>query len=111
MCRICSFVESSSSLEQFVHDDDDLVFGHTSDGHHTSLQLLTDLTNTRINNSFTTISSLYNHLEQLHLLDPENLRPGWDSYFMVLYRLEIIPVELTEKRRPWHLSHLNALIA
>lgn len=46
---------------------------------------LQDLTDVRVINSFHSISDLYAHLDSLNLLDPENLRPGWDAYFMVRF--------------------------
>ena len=35
-------------------------------------------------NNFDTIAALHVHLGQLDILNPERLRPGWDSYFMQL---------------------------
>jgi dCMP deaminase len=34
-------------------------------------------------NNFKTIADLEAHLEEVNLLDPERMRPGWDGYFMV----------------------------
>jgi dCMP deaminase len=36
-----------------------------------------------IMNDFDTILALEAHLDEVNLLDPERLRPGWDGYFMV----------------------------
>ncbi|EJF66928.1 hypothetical protein DICSQDRAFT_45581 [Dichomitus squalens LYAD-421 SS1] len=38
-------------------------------------------------NAFQSIPSLQDHLEEVNLLDPERLRPGWDTYFMQLASL------------------------
>lgn len=67
------------SLMEFVQENDHVMFGHTED----SLQSLSDLVDIQIINSFQTLSGLHQHLEDLNLLNPEFLRPGWDAYFMV----------------------------
>ncbi|KAI0068120.1 hypothetical protein BV25DRAFT_1867175 [Artomyces pyxidatus] len=38
-------------------------------------------------NDFDTIASLHSHLDDLDLLDPDRLRPSWDTYFMTLASL------------------------
>jgi dCMP deaminase len=74
-----------TTLEEFVQEDDASVFKNISDaeGKSSSLHGLTDLVNVQIVNSFTNTSLLHAHIDSLNLLDAENLRPGWDSYFMV----------------------------
>ncbi|KAF8641073.1 hypothetical protein AX17_000717 [Amanita inopinata Kibby_2008] len=80
-----------TSLEDFVREDDHLVFGRGS-GLHTgakvsSLYALRDLVDIQITNSFQTISQFESYLEELNLLDDDHLRPGWDAYFMTLASL------------------------
>ncbi|KAF8225114.1 hypothetical protein L208DRAFT_1368539 [Tricholoma matsutake] len=79
----------SKSLEEFVRDDDRVVFGMESSSSDSIItpSSLQDLTDVRVINSFHSISDLYAHLDSLNLLDPENLRPGWDAYFMTLASL------------------------
>lgn len=38
-------------------------------------------------NAFQTIPALHDHLGEINLLDPDRLRPGWDTYFMQLASL------------------------
>ncbi|KAG6817967.1 hypothetical protein H0H87_012435 [Tephrocybe sp. NHM501043] len=77
------------SLENFVHDNDRVMFGvmvsdlTSDDSDLTCLASLQGLVTVHIFNSFKTISGLHSYLEELNLLDPERLRPGWDAYFMV----------------------------
>ncbi|EIW64353.1 deoxycytidine monophosphate deaminase [Trametes versicolor FP-101664 SS1] len=48
---------------------------------------LSNLAGVQVMNSFETISGLHEHLAELNLLDPERLRPDWDTYFMQLASL------------------------
>ncbi|KAJ7040443.1 cytidine deaminase-like protein [Mycena alexandri] len=77
------------SLEEFVREDDIIVFGAgpLQESPSSSLQNLGDLVNIRISNTFQTLSSLYSYLDDLNLLDPGHLRPQWDAYFMTLASL------------------------
>jgi len=82
----------SKSLEEFVRDDDRIVFGVDSSPSDSvtvpsSLQNLRDMIDVHIINSFKSVPDFYDHLDSLNLLDPENLRPGWDAYFMTLAAL------------------------
>ncbi|KJA28671.1 hypothetical protein HYPSUDRAFT_128908 [Hypholoma sublateritium FD-334 SS-4] len=79
----------SSSLQEFVLDDDRAVFGAWSSArsHEICLLNLTDLINIQINNSFPTLKELHTHLEEVDFLHPEHLRPSWDAYFMTLASL------------------------
>ncbi|KAF9469872.1 cytidine deaminase-like protein [Collybia nuda] len=84
------FLRSKSlSISLFVQEDDTIVFGNTSvtDENLSSLRSLSDMVNVHIVNSFPEISLLYTHIDKLDLLNPENLRPGWDAYFMTLASL------------------------
>jgi hypothetical protein len=79
-----------SSLEDFVREHDNVVYGaQLSDSttfgveHSTSLHSISDLVNVHIVNMFSSLPGLRKHLDTLDLLNPERLRPGWDTYFMV----------------------------
>ncbi|KAM6498555.1 Cytidine deaminase-like protein, partial [Amanita muscaria] len=78
----------NASLEDFVIEDDCLVFGG---GHNTSLSVslhdVRDLIDIQIANTFRSRRDLESYLEELNLLDVEHLRPGWDAYFMTLASL------------------------
>ncbi|PFH49687.1 hypothetical protein AMATHDRAFT_147169 [Amanita thiersii Skay4041] len=77
-----------ASLEDFVQEDDHIVFGRPSERQGLSqfspLHDLRDLVNVQITNPFKTILELESYLEELNLLDASHLRPGWDAYFMTL---------------------------
>ncbi|KAF9454122.1 hypothetical protein P691DRAFT_848027 [Macrolepiota fuliginosa MF-IS2] len=77
-------------LEEFLRDDDEVVFGHNrngSDSSSESLRNIQDLIDININNNFNDTSGLHAHLDGLNLLDPQHLRPSWDAYFMTLASL------------------------
>ena len=52
-----------------------------------TLHSLTDLVNLHVVNPYDSFRALHEHLDELNLLDPERLRPGWDVYFMQLATL------------------------
>ncbi|KAJ6604823.1 cytidine deaminase-like protein [Mycena vulgaris] len=74
----------SVSLEEFVREDDSIVFGV---GEASSLHNLSDLVNIHVSNTFPNVSMLHSHLDDLNLLDPGHFRPHWDAYFMTLASL------------------------
>lgn len=93
---------NSSNLEDFVRDDDELVYGVDSPNANTitasrsstqsqaqpfPLSELTDATKLSIINAFPSIPTFHAHLDKLDLLDPTRLRPSWDTYFMTLATL------------------------
>ncbi|KAF8973514.1 cytidine deaminase-like protein [Flammula alnicola] len=77
------------SLEDFIREDDRIVFGdpHSTLSKAASLQNLGDLVNIQVINSHTSLQGLYSHLDHIDLLHPEHLRPSWDAYFMTLASL------------------------
>ncbi|KAJ7170045.1 cytidine deaminase-like protein [Mycena filopes] len=77
------------SIEDFVREDDIIVFGAgpLQESPSSSLHGLSDLVNIHISNTFPTLSSLHSYLDDLNLLDPGHLRPQWDAYFMTLASL------------------------
>ncbi|KAL9716479.1 Deoxycytidine monophosphate (dCMP) deaminase [Leucoagaricus gongylophorus] len=79
----------NTSLECFLRENDELVFGNSSNGMLglPSLRSVQDLVDIHINNDFNEFSELHAHLENLNLLDPQHLRPSWDAYFMTLASL------------------------
>lgn len=48
-----------------------------------SLHRLQPLVNVHIVNAFESLDALYSHLDALDLVNPDRLRPTWDTYFMV----------------------------
>ncbi|KAF7347695.1 hypothetical protein MVEN_01526600 [Mycena venus] len=77
----------SVSLEQFVREDDSIVFGVGLPESLSSLHSLSDLVNVHISNTFESLNLLHAYLDDLNLLDPGHLRPQWDAYFMTLASL------------------------
>ncbi|KAI0734639.1 cytidine deaminase-like protein [Fomitopsis betulina] len=92
--------DSGISLEEFIREHDyhyygtsdasletprKTTFGSTPAG--PTLSSLNDLVNLHVVNSFDSFEALHAYLGQLNLLDPERLRPGWDTYFMQLATL------------------------
>jgi len=80
--EICDCSSLHTSLENFVQENDSIVFG-TFHQKKTSLQNLRELVNIHVTNSYPSVEALHTHLESLNLLDQEHLRPSWDAYFMV----------------------------
>jgi dCMP deaminase len=78
-----------SNLEDFVREDDVLVYGDTDKYTSFTLPLcqLNENVKLQILNSFDNIPDLHAYLDRLNLLDPSRLRPSWDSYFMTLASL------------------------
>ncbi|KAG6837678.1 hypothetical protein H0H93_004954 [Arthromyces matolae] len=77
-----------TSLEKFVEENDRDTYGvDVSEADSSSLLSLRELIDAHIFNSFKTVSAFHKHLDDLNLLDPERLRPGWDTYFMTLASL------------------------
>ncbi|KAI0673391.1 cytidine deaminase-like protein [Trametes maxima] len=90
------------SLEDFIREHDGFYYGpgyHSQDsnpspqtvgfrrGLRTPFRSLNQLASVHVVNSFETLSGFFEHLSELNLLDPERLRPGWDTYFMQLASL------------------------
>ena len=79
------------SLGAFVQEHDKIMYGMTSQlsdspsfgCENSSLHALRDLVNLHIVNSFSSVSALHRHLDALDIMNPERLRPSWDTYFMV----------------------------
>jgi len=84
-----------NSLKQFVKENDWIIFGSDAqptqepDGRQpptTALRGFRNLVNVHVGNVFDSMSALYSHLDDINLLNPERLRPGWDTYFMVIVK-------------------------
>ncbi|KAH9951031.1 cytidine deaminase-like protein [Amylocystis lapponica] len=91
---------ASISLEDFVREHDEHYYGLIIAGPRTpqntrldrresgsALLGLSELVNLRIVNAYGSVPALHDHLDELNLLNPERLRPGWDAYFMQLASL------------------------
>lgn len=70
------------TLESFVHLSDTHLF-HPSTGANPLLSRAT----VRLLNTSSSLAHLYATLGKLDLLNPDRLRPSWDSYFMALASL------------------------
>lgn len=84
-------LSSSLSLEEFVYQHDECVFGTNVDpngdserAHPGGLHAVFSLVKLTIINTFQTVSDLHDHLDSLNILSAERLRPRWDCYFMTL---------------------------
>jgi len=81
------------SLDTFIQEHDRIMYGMTSRLPETpdfgyddsSLHALRDLVNIHIINSFSSVAALHRHLDALDIMNPERLRPSWDTYFMVIF--------------------------
>lgn len=83
---ICANSFVNASLEDFIQEDDRIVFGSLLSPELSKancLRNLNDLVNFHVNNSFPNLECLHRHLDALDLLHPEHLRPNWETYFMV----------------------------
>ncbi|KAI0685173.1 cytidine deaminase-like protein [Cerioporus squamosus] len=102
--RSLEWSDASHSLEEFIREHDAFFYGpgpvsrdgqdtpnpHTVTFGHaskTSFRSLSEIATVHVVNSFETVSGLHDHLETVNLLEPERLRPGWDTYFMELASL------------------------
>ncbi|PIL31700.1 hypothetical protein GSI_06403 [Ganoderma sinense ZZ0214-1] len=91
-------------LEDFIREHDTFYYGPDDQGsgqvtpkfHRpvavgqpstSSFRSLSQLATVHVVNAFQTIPALHRHLEEVNLLDPDRLRPGWDTYFMQLASL------------------------
>ncbi|TFK56732.1 hypothetical protein OE88DRAFT_1715646 [Heliocybe sulcata] len=79
------------SLEDFVAENDAHVYGHTTGKSilhaPASLHEVRHMIDLQIVNSFASVAAFETHLDALDLLDPNRLRPDWDTYFMTLASL------------------------
>ena len=77
-------------LEEFVEEDDRISYGPNSDS-ITSAYLFASyhLCHVNVINSFPSLLQLHVHLDFINLLNPDRLRPSWDSYFMVRILLNV----------------------
>ena len=56
------------------------------------------MANIHVVNAFDSVSGLHDHLDDINLLDPERLRPGWDTYFMQLASLASLRSNCMKRR-------------
>jgi dCMP deaminase len=72
--------EAVPTLEEFVFENDRLLYENSAGGRRLfDLMALADVT---VTNTFTTLIELGKRLVALNILNPERLRPSWDTYFM-----------------------------
>ncbi|KAH7886091.1 cytidine deaminase-like protein [Phlebopus sp. FC_14] len=82
-----SYSTDSMTLEEFVRQNDDCVFGtnaYSSPSQQVpmGLRAMDQFVKLSVINTFQLISDLHGYLDTLDLLDFERLRPRWDTYFM-----------------------------
>ncbi|KAJ2106393.1 Deoxycytidine monophosphate (dCMP) deaminase [Coemansia sp. S142-1] len=63
------------------------IIRNAANAHELNLKRVLSSANVTIANTFATISDLHAYLHHLDLLNPERLRPSWDTYFMLLSEL------------------------
>ncbi|KAI0361351.1 hypothetical protein OH77DRAFT_1417589 [Trametes cingulata] len=99
--RSVAWSDSRPSLEEFIRENDAFYYGSQGPDHCNpnsqpdglarsptgSFHSLSQLAHAHVINSFETVSGLQEHLTELNLVNPERLRPGWDTYFMELASL------------------------
>ncbi|KAM5530745.1 hypothetical protein V8D89_015605 [Ganoderma adspersum] len=102
--RSLEWSDYSHSLEDFIREHDTFYYGpdDRESGQNTpkllkpvaggqppaaSFRSLSQLATVHVVNAFQTIPALHDHLDEINLLDPDRLRPGWDTYFMQLASL------------------------
>jgi dCMP deaminase len=98
---------SDKDLDQFVIENDHIVFGPYAhlmqelNGRQTpttALRSFRNLVNIHVANVFDSLPALYSHLDDTNFLNPERLRPGWDTYFMVTVHCAVSDVILHCRR-------------
>ncbi|KAF8560060.1 hypothetical protein OG21DRAFT_1473562 [Imleria badia] len=83
----------SLSLEEFVREDDECVFGIDENSSSSDqdpppgLRGMNHLVKLNVTNTFQSLSELHHHLDSLDMTNTERLRPQWDTYFMTLAEL------------------------
>ncbi|KAJ2745225.1 Deoxycytidine monophosphate (dCMP) deaminase [Coemansia sp. BCRC 34301] len=63
------------------------IIRSAADACELNLKRVLSSANVTIANTFPTLSDLHLHLDHLDLLNPERIRPSWDTYFMLLSEL------------------------
>lgn len=74
--------ELELSLEEFIDRNDKHLYDAS-----TGLQPLISRATVRLLNTSSSLAHLYATLGKLDILNPDRLRPGWDTYFMALASL------------------------
>ncbi|KAJ2870877.1 Deoxycytidine monophosphate (dCMP) deaminase [Coemansia aciculifera] len=100
--NVAALIAASDLEPQLTNETNDSPMPHTAqppaallspiirsaaDAHELNLKRVLSSANATIANTFATISDLHAHLNHLDLLNPERLRPSWDTYFMLLSEL------------------------
>lgn len=91
--RHCLKSESSLTTDAFTIKSDDLLFNPSN-----PLIEINNQAHIKIINTTTSLKSLYVKLSELDLLNPERLRPTWDSYFMRLADLAALRSNCMKRR-------------
>jgi len=84
-------LHTNTSLEAFVKEDDAVHYGLSGPSHSryhfSALQHLSRMSSIHLINPFDTLTELHAYLREYNLVDPDRLRPQWDTYFMTLASL------------------------
>lgn len=96
------------SLEDFVREHDSFFYGPQPLGtrrisavdsqEQPGLRSLNSMAHIHVTNFFGSIPELHEHLDELDLVNPERLRPGWDTYFMQLASLASLRSNCMKRR-------------
>lgn len=81
--------QSATHLEAFVREDDAAHYGHAEPSRFrfSALQHLSRIASLHLINPFDTLDELHAYLRDYNLVNPDRLRPQWDTYFMTLASL------------------------
>lgn len=91
------------TFEDFVYEHDALFYGEsprTKQGSEeieevqSSIHGLSKFVTLRVINHFDSVQALHSYLDDLDLLNPDRLRPSWDTYFMVRSSPLLFPCDL-----------------
>lgn len=85
--------ENTLTADEFTVKSDDLLFNPSN-----PLIEINNQAHIKIINTTTSLKSLYVKLSELDLLNPERLRPTWDSYFMRLADLAALRSNCMKRR-------------
>ena len=109
---------SDKDLDQFVIENDHIVFGPYAhlmqelNGRQTpttALRSFRNLVNIHVANVFDSLPALYSHLDDINFLNPERLRPGWDTYFMVIVHCAVSDVIAHCRRHSHRWLHIDQI--
>jgi len=84
--------EQATSLEDFVQSHDHFVFARREN------VPLNSNSHVSITNDFESLDQFHAYLDSMDIMNPEKLRPGWDSYFMTIAHLASLRSNCMKRR-------------